>query len=48
MITGGVLDATEKGTPGEMKMPPEMIKAVCDAAHSWATLLPPTPNPLRA
>ena len=33
MITGGVLDATEKGTPGEMKMPPEMIKAVCDAAH---------------
>ena len=30
---GGVLDATEKGTPGEMKMPPEMIKAVCDAAH---------------
>ena len=34
MITGGVLDATEKGTPGEMKMPPEMIKAVCDAAHA--------------
>ena len=33
MITGGVLDATEKGTPGEMKMPPEMIKTVCDAAH---------------
>ena len=33
MITGGVLDATKKGTPGEMKMPPEMIKAVCDAAH---------------
>ena len=29
----GVLDAAEKGTPGEMKMPPEMIKAVCDAAH---------------
>ena len=34
MITGGVLDATEKGTPGEMKMPPEMIKAVCVAAHT--------------
>ena len=34
MITGGVLDATEKGTPGEMKMPPEMIKAVCDRAHA--------------
>ena len=33
MITGGVLDAKEKGTPGEMKMKPEMIKAVCDYAH---------------
>ena len=33
MITGGVLDAKEKGVPGEMKMPPEMIKAVCDEAH---------------
>ena len=33
MITGGVMDAKEKGVPGEMKMPPEMIKAVCDAAH---------------
>ncbi|MBR3226992.1 MAG: amidohydrolase family protein [Erysipelotrichaceae bacterium] len=33
MITGGVLDAKEKGTPGEMKMRPEMIKAVCDEAH---------------
>ena len=34
MITGGVLDATEKGTPGELKMPPEMVKAVCDKAHA--------------
>ncbi len=33
MITGGVMDATEKGTPGELKMPPEMVKAVCDEAH---------------
>lgn len=33
MITGGVLDAKEKGTPGEMKMSPEMIKAVCEQAH---------------
>ena len=33
MITGGVLDATQKGTPGELKMPPEMVKAVCDEAH---------------
>ncbi len=37
MITGGVLDAAEKGTPGELKMPPEMVKAVCDQAHAWAT-----------
>ena len=33
MITGGVLDAKEKGTPGEMKMDPKMIKAICDEAH---------------
>ena len=33
MITGGVLDAAEKGTPGELKMKPEMVKAVCDEAH---------------
>lgn len=33
MITGGVLDAKEKGAPGEMKMPPEMIRACCDEAH---------------
>ncbi len=33
MITGGVLDAKEKGVPGEMKMPPEMIRAVCSEAH---------------
>ena len=33
MITGGVLDATEKGTPGELKMKPEMVKAVCVEAH---------------
>lgn len=34
MITGGVLDATKRGTPGEMKMPVEMIKACCDTAHA--------------
>ena len=34
MITGGVLDAKEKGVPGEMKMPPEMIRAVCSQAHA--------------
>ncbi len=33
MITGGVMDAKEKGVPGELKMAPEMVKAVCDKAH---------------
>ena len=34
MITGGVLDAREKGVPGEMKMAPEMIRAICEKAHA--------------
>ncbi len=33
MITGGVLDAKEKGVPGKLKMPPEMVRAVCEKAH---------------
>ena len=33
MITGGVLDATKKGEPGEMKMPADYVKAACDEAH---------------
>ncbi|MEO3124545.1 amidohydrolase family protein [Mediterraneibacter gnavus] len=33
MITGGVMDAKEKGVPGELKMSPEMVKVVCDKAH---------------
>lgn len=33
MITGGVLDAKEKGVPGEVKMSAETVKAVCDKAH---------------
>ena len=33
MITGGVLDAKEKGVPGEVKMSADIIKAVCDKAH---------------
>lgn len=33
MITGGVFDAKEKGTPGELKMEPDMVRAVCDKAH---------------
>ena len=35
MITGGVMDAKEKGVPGELKMSPEMVKAVCDKAHKY-------------
>ncbi len=34
MITGGVLDAKEKGVPGELKMEPEMVRAVCEKAHA--------------
>ena len=34
MITGGVLDAKEKGVPGELKMAPNMVRAVCERAHT--------------
>lgn len=34
MITGGVLDAKEKGEPGVLKMAPELVKSACDCAHS--------------
>ncbi len=33
MITGGVLDATKRGEPGEVKMPAEYVRAACDQAH---------------
>ena len=33
MITGGVLDAKEKGEPGALKMPSEFVKAACEEAH---------------
>ena len=39
MITGGVLDAKEKGVPGEVKMAPEMVKAVCDKAHTMGYMV---------
>lgn len=39
MITGGVLDATEKGEPGVLKMPPEYVKAACDKAHSLGLMV---------
>ena len=39
MNTGGVLDAKEKGVPGELKMAPEMVKAVCDKAHTMGYMV---------
>ncbi|MBP3891953.1 MAG: amidohydrolase family protein [Solobacterium sp.] len=33
MITGGVMDASEAGEPGILKMPPEIVKAACEEAH---------------
>lgn len=34
MVTGGVLDAKTKGTPGELKMQGDMIRQICDYAHN--------------
>lgn len=34
MITGGVLDASETGEPGVLKMPPELVNAACREAHA--------------
>ena len=39
MITGGVLDAKEKGVSGELKMAHEMVKAVCDKAHTMGYMV---------
>ena len=39
MITGGVLDAKEKGEPGILRMPPEMVRACCDEAHRKGLLV---------
>ncbi|MGN0486835.1 MAG: amidohydrolase family protein [Acutalibacteraceae bacterium] len=33
--TGGVMDAKEKGYPGQVKMTYEQTKAVCDRAHQY-------------
>ena len=33
MITGGVMDASEEGEPGVLRMSPEIVKAACDEAH---------------
>ena len=38
MVTGGVLDAKEKGVPGEMKMPEDIIQTICKKAHQLGLL----------
>lgn len=38
MVTGGVLDAKEKGVPGEMKMPEDMIQTICKKAYQLGLL----------
>ena len=34
MITGGVMDSSEEGEPGVLRMPPETVKAACEEAHA--------------
>lgn len=34
MVTGGVLDASESGEPGVLKMSPAIVKVACDTAHA--------------
>lgn len=33
MITGGVMDASEEGEPGVLRMPAELVRAASDTAH---------------
>ncbi len=33
MITGGVMDSSEDGEPGRVRMSPDIVKAACDEAH---------------
>ena len=33
MVTGGVMDASEEGERGVLRMPPELVRAACDQAH---------------
>ena len=39
MITGGVLNAEVVGEPGVLRMPPALVKAACDKAHSLGMLV---------
>ncbi|MBQ9912448.1 MAG: amidohydrolase family protein [Firmicutes bacterium] len=33
MITGGVMDSSEEGEPGVLRMPPAIVRAACEEAH---------------
>ena len=44
MITGGVLDAKEKGVPGELKMSPDMVRAAATKHMPTAISFPPMWN----
>ena len=35
MITGGVMDSSEEGEPGVLRMSPEIVKAACEEAHTF-------------
>ena len=48
MITGGVLDATEKGTPGELKMKRKWSKPSATRPTSWAIPWRHTPSRQKA
>ena len=39
LITGGVLDAEVVGEPGVLRMPPALVRAACDKAHSLGMLV---------
>ena len=39
MITGGVMDAKEKGVPGQLKMASEMVRACTDKAHEFGYIV---------
>ena len=33
MVTGGIMDSSEEGEPGVLRMKPEIIRAACEEAH---------------
>ena len=35
MVTGGILDTTQKGVIGLLKMNPDMVKVICEEAHKY-------------